>query len=158
MPVSWKASPPIQFKIVGSVTGDWDQTTARRWSRRSCRRCRIVGIVDQGGDGYGAAAGSPPPASAPDHHHGNRRQLQWWRTEGKDGYQTWSASIAPGVSSLASGLRSRCSTATDIPRSFGLISPLRDDFEAELPKSSRAASPVTNTQEDAIAAIKPTSK
>ena len=33
-----KAHP--EFKIVSSVTGDWDQTTARRRSRPCCPRCR----------------------------------------------------------------------------------------------------------------------
>ncbi len=63
----------------------------------------IVGIVDQGGDGYGAAqafaaAGKPRPTII----MGNRQdELQWWKEQkDKDGYTTWSASIAPGVSTL----------------------------------------------------------
>ena len=64
----------------------------------------IVGVVDQGGDGYGAAqaiaaAGKPRPTII----MGNRQdELQWWKEQKeKDGYKTWSASIAPGVSTLA---------------------------------------------------------
>ena len=56
-----------EFKIVGSVTGDWDQTTAQKAVATVLPSLpEIVGIVDQGGDGYGAAqafaaAGKPRP-------------------------------------------------------------------------------------------------
>ena len=56
-----------EFKIVGSVTGDWDQTTAQKAVATVLPSLPdIVGIVDQGGDGYGAAqafaaAGKPRP-------------------------------------------------------------------------------------------------
>jgi len=94
-----------EFKIVGSVTGDWDQTTAQKAVATVIPSLPdIVGIVDQGGDGYGAAqalaaAGKPRPTII----MGNRQdELQWWKEQkAKDGYETWSASIAPGVSSLA---------------------------------------------------------
>jgi ribose transport system substrate-binding protein len=94
-----------QFKIVASVTGDWDQTTAQKAVATVLPSLPpIVGIVDQGGDGYGAAqafaaAGRPRPTII----MGNRQdELQWWKEQkAKDGYTTWSASIAPGVSTLA---------------------------------------------------------
>ena len=64
----------------------------------------MVGVVDQGGDGYGAAqafaaATSPLPTII----MGNRQdELAWWKEQkDKDGYRTWSASIAPGISTLA---------------------------------------------------------
>ena len=98
-----KAHP--EFKIVGSVTGDWDQTTAQKAVATVLPSLPpIVGVVDQGGDGYGAAqafaaAGKPRPTII----MGNRQdELQWWKEQkDKDGYKTWSASIAPGVSTLA---------------------------------------------------------
>ena len=94
-----------EFKIVNSVTGDWDQTTAQKAVATVLPSLpEIVGVVDQGGDGYGAAqafeaAGRPRPTII----MGNRQdELAWWKEQKeKDGYQTWSASIAPGVSSLA---------------------------------------------------------
>ena len=55
------------FKIVSSVTGDWDQTTAQKAVATVLPSLPpIVGVVDQGGDGYGAAqaiaaAGKPRP-------------------------------------------------------------------------------------------------
>ena len=60
------------FKIVSSVTGDWDQTTAQKAVATVLPSLPpIVGVVDQGGDGYGAAqaiaaAGKPRT----DDHHG----------------------------------------------------------------------------------------
>jgi ribose transport system substrate-binding protein len=98
-----KAHP--EFKIVSSVTGDWDQTTAQKAVATVLPSLpAVIGIVDQGGDGYGAAqafaaAGKPRPTII----MGNRQdELQWWKEQkAKDGYTTWSASIAPGVSTLA---------------------------------------------------------
>ena len=98
-----KAHP--EFKIVSSVEGDWDQTTAQKAVATVLPSLPpIVGVVDQGGDGYGAAqafaaAGKPRPTII----MGNRQdELQWWKEQkDKDGYKTWSASIAPGVSTLA---------------------------------------------------------
>jgi ribose transport system substrate-binding protein len=94
-----------QFKIVGSVQGDWDQATAQKAVATVISSLpEIVGVVDQGGDGYGAAqafkaAGRPTPIII----MGNRQdELAWWKDQNKaNGYTTWSASIAPGVSSLA---------------------------------------------------------
>src|ERR1700677_1950682 len=93
------------FKIVSSVTGDWDQTTAQKAVATVLPSLPpIIGVVDQGGDGYGAAqaiaaAGRPEPTII----MGNRQdELQSWKEQkDKDGYVTWSGSIAPGVSTLA---------------------------------------------------------
>jgi ribose transport system substrate-binding protein len=94
-----------EFKIVGSVTGNWDQTTAQKAVATVLPSLpEVVGVVDQGGDGYGAAqafaaANKPRPTII----MGNRQdELQWWKEQkDKDGYQTWSASVAPGLSTLA---------------------------------------------------------
>jgi ribose transport system substrate-binding protein len=94
-----------QFKIVSSVTGNWDQTTAQKAVATVLPSLpEIVGVVTQGGDGYGcaqafASAGRKQPIII----MGNRQdELQWWKEQkAKSGYKTWSASIAPGVSTLA---------------------------------------------------------
>ena len=53
-----------EFKIVSSVTGDWDQTTAQKAVATVLPSLPpIVGVVDQGGDGYGAHRPSSPPAN-----------------------------------------------------------------------------------------------
>lgn len=94
-----------QFKIVGSVHGDWAQEVAQRAVAGVLPSLpEIAGVVTQGGDGYGAAqafeaAKRPTPVIV----MGNRQdELQWWKKQ-KDanGYETMSVSIAPGVSTLA---------------------------------------------------------
>ena len=98
-----KAHP--DFKIVSSVTGDWDQTTAQKAVATALPSLpTIVGVVDQGGDAYGAAqafaaAGRPRP----DDHDGQSpgRVVYWKEQKDKDGYKSWSSSIAPGTSTLA---------------------------------------------------------
>ncbi|SIQ35502.1 monosaccharide ABC transporter substrate-binding protein, CUT2 family [Rhizobium sp. RU35A] len=94
-----------QFKIVGSVHGDWAQDVAQRAVAGILPSLpEIAAVVTQGGDGYGAAqafeaAKRPTPVII----MGNREdELQWWKKQ-KDasGYETMSVSIAPGVSTLA---------------------------------------------------------
>jgi ribose transport system substrate-binding protein len=94
-----------QFKIVGSVHGDWAQDVAQKNVAGILPSLpEIAAVVTQGGDGYGAAqafaaAKRPTPLII----MGNREdELQWWKQQ-KDanGYETMSVSIAPGVSTLA---------------------------------------------------------
>ncbi len=119
----------------------------------------IVGIVDQGGDGYGAAqafaaAGSPRPTII----MGNRQdELQWWKEQKeKDGYKTWSASIAPGVSTLAFWVAQQILDGRkDIPHDLLVpyLAFTQDDFEAALPKIPKGGvASHEYTQEDAIKA------
>jgi len=94
-----------QFKIVGSVHGNWAQDVAQKAVAGILPSLpKIAAVVTQGGDGYGAAqafaaAGRPTPLII----MGNRQdELAWWKQQ-KDanGYETTSVSIAPGVSTLA---------------------------------------------------------
>ncbi len=151
-----------EFKIVNSVTGDWDQTTAQKAVATVLPSLPdVIGIVDQGGDGYGAAqafaaAGKPRPTII----MGNRQdELQWWKEQkAKDGYTTWSASIAPGVSSLAFWVAQQVLDGRkDIPHDLLVpyLAFTQADFEAELPNI--AAGSVASheyTMEEALAAIK----
>ena len=130
-----------QFKIVNTVEGDWDQTTAQKAVATVVPSLpEIVAIVDQGGDGYGAAqafktAGRPTPTII----MGNRQdELQWWKEQkAANGYKTWSASIAPGVSSLGFWVAQQVLDGRkDIPHDL-LVPYLeftQDTFEAALPK------------------------
>ncbi len=95
-----------QFKIVGSVHGNWAQEVAQKEVAGILPSlpADVKFVVTQGGDGYGAAqafkAGNRP---TPQIIMGNRQdELQWWK-EQKDAnkYETMSVSIAPGVSTLA---------------------------------------------------------
>ncbi|THV17059.1 ABC transporter substrate-binding protein [Rhizobium rhizophilum] len=94
-----------QFKIVGSVHGDWAQDVAQKAVAGILPSLpELVGVVTQGGDGYGAAqaiaaANRPMPVIV----MGNREdELKWWKEQKDENqYETMSVSIAPGVSTLA---------------------------------------------------------
>src|ERR1700750_1666938 len=129
-----------EFKIVNSVEGDWDQTTAQKAVATVLPSLPpIVGVVDQGGDGYGAAqaiaaAGKPRATII----QGNRQdELQWWKEQKeKDGYKTWSGSIAPGVSTLAFWVAQQVLDGNKTMPHDLLVPYLaftQDDFEKELP-------------------------
>ncbi|GGG11337.1 sugar ABC transporter substrate-binding protein [Rhizobium wenxiniae] len=94
-----------QFKIVGSVNGDWAQDVAQRAVAGILPSLpEVAAVVTQGGDGYGAAqAFAAAKRPTPTIVMGNREdELVWWKGQkDKDGYETMSVSIAPGVSTLA---------------------------------------------------------
>jgi ribose transport system substrate-binding protein len=150
------------FKIVSSVTGDWDQTTAQKAVATVLPSLPpIIGVVDQGGDGYGAAqaiaaAGKPRPTII----MGNRQdELQWWKEQkDKDGYKTWSASIAPGVSSLAFWVAQQVLDGRkDIPHDLLVpyLAFTQADFEQELPNIAKGGvASHEYTLDEAKAAIK----
>ena len=130
-----------EFKVVNAVEGDWDETTAQKAVTTVLPSLpAVVGVVDQGGDGYGAAqafatAGRPEPIII----MGNRQdELAWWVQQKKaTGYETWSASSAPGVSSLAFWVAQQVLDGRkDIPHD--LVDPYlaftQDTVDAALPK------------------------
>jgi ribose transport system substrate-binding protein len=90
---------------VNTVEGDWDQTTAQKAVATVLPSLpEITGVVDQGGDGYGSAqAFLAASRKLPVIIMGNRQdELAFWKEQkDKSGYTTWSASIAPGVCTLA---------------------------------------------------------
>ncbi len=150
-----------EFKIVSTVTGDWDETTAQKAVATVLPSLPpIVGVVDQGGDGYGAAqaiaaAGRPRPTII----MGNRQdELEWWKEQkSKDGYTTWSASIAPGVSTLAFWVAQQVLDGKKIPHDLTVpyLAFTQDDFEAALPSIPKGGvASHEYTQADAEAAIK----
>lgn len=128
-----------QFEIVGSVNGDWAQDVAQQAVAGILPSLPddIVGVVTQGGDGYGAAqafaaAGRPTPVIV----MGNRQdELAWWK-EQKDasGYETTSVSIAPGVSTLAFWVAQQILAGAEVPQD--LVVPFlridQDTLEANL--------------------------
>lgn len=158
-----KAHP--NFKIVGSVTGNWDQTTAQKAVASILPSLPpIVGVVDQGGDGYGAAqafaaARKPTPIVI----MGNRQdELTWWQQQkAKNGYETWSGSIAPGISTLAFWVAQQVLDGKKMPHDLVVpyLSFNQGNFEAALrtiPKGGVANREYT--QAEAIAAIKANAK
>ena len=110
-----------QFEIVGSVHGDWAQDVAQRAVAGILPSLPddIVGVVTQGGDGYGAAqafeaAGRETPIIV----MGNRQdELLWWKEQrDANGYETMSVSIAPGVSTLAFWVAQQVLDGQDVPQ------------------------------------------
>ncbi len=129
-----------QFEIVGSVHGDWAQDVAQQAVAGILPSLPedIVGVVTQGGDGYGAAqafedAGRDRPLII----MGNRQdELAWWKEQKDlDGYTTTSLSIAPGTSTAAFWVAQQLlAGAEDVPHDI-IVPYLRwdqDDFEAAL--------------------------
>ncbi len=108
------------FTIVGSVHGDWAQDVAQKAVAGILPSLpEIVGVVTQGGDGYGAAqAIAATDRDMPTIIMGNRQdELQWWSEQQADnGYETYSASIAPGVSTLAFWVAQQILDGQDVPK------------------------------------------
>ncbi|HET9070078.1 MAG TPA: ABC transporter substrate-binding protein [Amaricoccus sp.] len=110
-----------QFKLVGSVHGDWAQVVAQKAVAGVLPSlpADIVAVVTQGGDGYGAAqAFAATDRPMPTIIMGNRQdELAWWK-EQKDasGYETMSVSIAPGVSTLAFWVAQQILDGKEVPK------------------------------------------
>jgi ribose transport system substrate-binding protein len=124
-----------QFKIVGSVHGDWAQDVSQKAVAGILPSLpKVDGVVTQGGDGYGAAqaikaADRPMPLII----MGNRQdELQWWK-EQKDasGYETMSVSIAPGVSTLAMWVAQQILDGADVPKDLVVPFLRVDQFDLE---------------------------
>ena len=109
-----------QFEIVGSVHGDWAQDVAQKAVAGILPSLPdVVGVVTQGGDGYGAAqafkaAGRPTPLIV----LGNRQdEMKWWAEQrDANGYETLSLSIAPGVATLAFWVSQQILAGEDVPQ------------------------------------------
>ncbi len=149
-----------QFKIVGSVHGDWAQTVAQKNVAGILPTLpKVDGVVTQGGDGYGAAqafkaAGRPMPLIVMGNRHD---ELTWWK-EQKDanGYETMSVSIAPGVSTLAFWVAQQILDGKDVPKD--MIVPFlqidQDNLEENLAKTEPGGvANVEYTQADAMEVI-----
>lgn len=109
-----------QFEIVGSVHGDWAQDVTQKAVAGILPSLpEVVGVVTQGGDGYGAAqafaaAGRDTPLIV----LGNRQdEMVWWKEQHEaNGYETLSLSIAPGVSTLALWVAQQILDGEEVPK------------------------------------------
>jgi ribose transport system substrate-binding protein len=149
-----------QFKIVGSVHGDWAQEVAQKAVAGILPSLpEVKAVVTQGGDGYGAAqafkaAGRPTPKII----MGNRQdELQWWK-EQKDanGYETMSVSIAPGVSTLAFWVAQMILDGKEVPKDLTVpfLRIDQDNLEANLATTEKGGvANVEYTAEDAAKVV-----
>lgn len=149
-----------QFDIVGSVHGDWAQDVAQKAVAGILPSLPdVVGVVTQGGDGYGAAqafaaAGRDTPLIV----LGNRQdEMAWWADQrDDDGYETMSVSIAPGVATLAFWVAQQILDGAEVPKDLTVpfLQVTQDtlgDTLANTPEGSVAN--VLYTQDDAKAVI-----
>jgi ribose transport system substrate-binding protein len=113
-----------EYKIVGSVHGNWTQTVAQKEvSAILSTLPAVTAVATQGGDGYGVAqafkaAGRPTPII----FMGNRQdELAWWK-EQRDAnkYETMSASIAPGASTFAFWVAQQILAGVKVPKEMKL--------------------------------------
>ncbi|MDR7124357.1 ABC transporter substrate-binding protein [Pseudotabrizicola sp. 4114] len=149
-----------QFKIVGSVHGDWAQDVAQKAVAGILPSLpEIAGVVTQGGDGYGAAqAIAATDRPMPVIVMGNREdELKWWK-EQKDanGYATMSVSIAPGVSTLAFWVAQQILDGKEVPKDLTVPFLRIDQDNLEDNLANTQAGGVANveySQADAIAVI-----
>lgn len=154
------------FRIVGSVNGDWAQDVTQKAVAGILPSLSddIVGVVTQGGDGYGAAeafraAGRKTPIII----MGNRQdEMKWWAEQrDANGYETTSLSIAPGVSTLAFWVAQQILDGQEVPKDlvvpFLRITPeTLDEALKTTPEGSVAN--VEYTQDAAKAVISGTAK
>ncbi|GAA4220889.1 ribose transport system substrate-binding protein [Sagittula marina] len=149
-----------QFTISGSVHGDWAQDVAQKAVAGILPSLpEVVGVVTQGGDGYGTArafdaAGRDTPLIV----LGNRQDEMLWWAEQRDanGYETMSLSIAPGVASLAFWVAQQILDGAEVPKDLNVpfltvTQDTLDDVLAETPEGSVAST--TYEQADAQAVI-----
>ncbi|MGB0904176.1 MAG: ABC transporter substrate-binding protein, partial [Mangrovicoccus sp.] len=149
-----------QFEIVGAVHGDWAQDVAQKAVAGILPSLpEVVGVVTQGGDGYGAAqafkaAGREMPLIV----LGNRQdEMAWWaEMRDDDNYETMSLSIAPGVGTLAFWVAQQILDGAEVPKDltvpFLKVTQDRlDETLAATPKGSVAN--VMYSLEDAKAVI-----
>ncbi|WP_019997682.1 ABC transporter substrate-binding protein [Aureimonas ureilytica] len=138
-----------KFKVVSEVQGDWTQTVAQKSVAGVLPSLpEVVGVVTQGGDGFGAAeAFKAAGRKTPTIILGNREdELRWWK-EQKDanGYETMSVSIAPGVSTLAFWVAQQILDGQDVPKD--LVVPFLSIDQAGLEEA------IKNTQKGGVANV-----
>lgn len=149
-----------QFKIQGSVHGDWAQDVSQKAVAGILPSLpEIKAVVTQGGDGYGAAqafkaAGRPTPIIVMGNRHD---ELTWWK-EQKDanGYETMSVSIAPGVSTLAFWVAQQVLDGKTVPHDLSVpfLTITQDTLEQSL--ANTQAGGVANVEyslDDSLAVI-----
>ncbi len=150
------------FKIVGSVHGDWAQDVAQKAVAGILPSLpEITGVVTQGGDGYGtaqaiAATDRPMPTIV----MGNRQdELAWWAEQkAANGYETTSLSIAPGVSTLAFWVAQQILDGKEVPHDLTVpfLTIEQDGLEAALETTPMGSvSNVEYNLDDALAVIDP---
>ena len=153
------------LKIVGEVNGNWDQTTAQKAVASILPSLPpIAGVIDQGGDAYGAAqAFKAAGRKLPLIMLGNRQdELAWWKDQIKaDGYDSWSASEAPGMVTFAFWVAQQILDGKKVPKEvpMGILTIEQNDLDKYLDTTPvGGVANVEYTQDEVIKAIAAASK
>ena len=153
------------LKIVGEVNGNWDQTTAQKAVATVLPSLPpIVGGIDQGGDAYGAAqAFKAAGRKLPLIMLGNRQdELAWWKDQIKaGGYDSWSASEAPGMVTFAFWVAQQILDGKKVPKEvpMGILTIEQNDLDKYLATTPvGGVANVEYTQDEVIKAIAAASK
>jgi ribose transport system substrate-binding protein len=147
------------MKIVGTVYGNWDATVTQKQVATVLPTLpQVDGVLDQGGDGFGSyqafkAAGRPIPTII----MGNRGdELALWKEMKEKGYQTYSISSTPGMSTIAFWVAQQALAGKKVPNvvNVPLLAIHDDTLDAWIAATpvGTAASP-KYTKEDAVALI-----
>lgn len=138
------------YKIVGSVHGNWTQTVAQKEVAGILPTLpEVIAVATQGGDGFGAASAFKDAGrKVPVIFMGNREdELTWWKQQ-KDanGYQTMSASIAPGASTFAFWVAQKLLSGEKLPQDMTLPITVvtQDNLEDQLKHTDKGS--VTNVE------------
>ncbi|MDX7951217.1 ABC transporter substrate-binding protein [Lichenihabitans sp. Uapishka_5] len=136
------------LKIVGSVHGDWTQTVAQKEVAGVLPTLPpVAAVATQGGDGFGVAqAFKDAGRTTPVIFLGNREdELSWWKQQrDANGYQTMSASIAPGSSTFAFWVARKILAGETLPKDMLLPITVvtQDTLDAQLKNTEKGG--VTN--------------
>jgi ribose transport system substrate-binding protein len=109
-----------RIKVVNTIYGDWDDSITEDAVQKALPGMPPVqGIIDQGGEAYGAlqafsAAGRPIPAV----EGGNRTNfLQWWQQQSeKTGFTTISSEMDSGIGAAAVYEGYQLATGAKVPK------------------------------------------
>ncbi|RWE37661.1 MAG: ABC transporter substrate-binding protein [Mesorhizobium sp.] len=145
------------LKKVGTVYGNWDGTiTQKQVGTILPTLPQVDGVVGQGGDGFGAyqafkAAGRQIPTIV----MGNRQdELALWKEMKANGYETYSISSMPGMSTIAFWIAQQVLAGKKVPNTVNvpLLAIHDDTLDAWLAATAvgTAASP-HYTKDDAVA-------
>jgi ribose transport system substrate-binding protein len=148
------------LKIVNTVYGNWDETTAQKAVATVLPSLpEIAAVLDEGGDGYGAAqafraAGRKTPLIM----LGNRQdELQWWKEQRvANHYDTWSGSEAPGMCTYAFWVAQQILSGKKVPHDLLMKILVIDPAKLDEMVKSTPAGGVANaeyTQAEVVKAI-----
>lgn len=108
------------LKIVATVYGQWTATVAQKEVATILPSLpQVDAVVDQGGDGFGAAeAFKAARRKLPIIVMGNRQdELAWWQEQKKaNGYSTFSISATPSVSQVAFWVAQQILAGKQVPK------------------------------------------